>query len=150
MSAPNVNSYKRFQSSSFAPTAIAWGEDNRTCGFRVVGEHESLRVENRIPGADANPYLVYASMMMAGLYGMREKIDCGPAHIGNAYEDRALATIPETLHDAVEAFEHSPLAVAGLGAEVHAHLANFARQELLAFERETVTDWERVRYFERA
>ena len=150
MSAPNVNSYKRFQSSSFAPTAIAWGQDNRTCGFRVVGEHESLRVENRIPGADANPYLVYAAMMMAGLYGMREKIDCGPPHTGNAYEDRALATIPVTLHDAVEAFEHSPLAVAGLGADVHAHLANFARQELLAFERETVTDWERVRYFERA
>src|SRR3984957_11671606 len=150
MSAPNVNSYKRFQSSSFAPTVISWGQDNRTCGFRVVGEHESLRVENRIPGADANPYLVYAAMMMAGLYGMREKIDCGPPHTGNAYEDRALATIPVTLHDAVEAFEHSPLGVAGLGGDVHAHLANFARQELLAFERETVTDWERVRYFERA
>jgi glutamine synthetase len=150
MSAPNVNSYKRFQSASFAPTAIAWGEDNRTCGFRVVGEDESLRVENRIPGADANPYLVFASMIMAGLYGMREKIDCGPAHEGNAYEDRALATIPATLRDAIEVFERSPLAVTGLGAEVHAHLANFARQELMAFERETVTDWERVRYFERA
>lgn len=150
MSAPNVNSYKRFQASSFAPTAIAWGEDNRTCGFRVVGEHESLRVENRIPGADANPYLAFASMIMAGLYGMREKIDCGPAHEGNAYEDPALATIPVTLRDAVEVFEHSPLAVTGLGGEVHAHLTNFARQELTAFERETVTDWERVRYFERA
>ena len=115
-----------------------------------MGEHESLRVENRIPGADANPYLVFASMIMAGLYGMREKIDCGPAHQGNAYENRALATIPATLRDAIEVFEHSPLAVTGLGAEVHAHLANFARQELMAFERETVTDWERVRYFERA
>jgi glutamine synthetase len=150
LSAPNVNSYKRFQSASFAPIGIAWGEDNRTCGFRVVGDHESFRVENRIPGADANPYLVFASMIMAGLYGMREKTDCGPAHKGNAYEDSALATIPGTLRDALEAFESSSLAIAGLGAEVHAHLANFARQELVAFERETVTDWERVRYFERA
>jgi glutamine synthetase len=150
LSAPNVNSYKRFQSASFAPTAIAWGDDNRTCGFRVVGSRESLRVENRIPGADANPYLVFASMIMAGLYGMREKIDCGPAHLGNAYSDPALATIPGTLRDAIEEFEHSSLAVAGLGEQVHAHLANFARQELMAYERETVTDWERVRYFERA
>jgi glutamine synthetase len=150
LSAPNINSYKRFQSASFAPTAIAWGDDNRTCGFRVVGEHESLRVENRIPGADANPYLVFASMIMAGLYGMREKIDCGPAHLGSAYSDPALATIPGTLRDAIEEFEHSSLAVAGLGEQVHAHLANFARQELMAYERETVTDWERVRYFERA
>lgn len=149
MSAPNVNSYKRFQSASFAPTAIAWGEDKRTCGFRVVGEHESLRVENRVPGADANPYLVFASMIMAGLYGIREKIDCGPAHAGNAYEDGALATIPGSLREAIEAFENSPLAGAALGTGVHTHLANFARQELLAFERETVTDWERVRYFER-
>jgi glutamine synthetase len=149
MSAPNVNSYKRFQSASFAPTVIAWGEDNRTCGFRVVGEHESLRVENRIPGADANPYLVFAAMIMAGLYGIREKIDCGPAHAGNAYEDGALATIPGTLRDAVEVFEGSPLAGAALGPGVHTHLVNFARQELAAFERETVTDWERVRYFER-
>jgi len=150
LSAPNVNSYKRFQSASFAPTAIAWGVDNRTCGFRVVGEDESLRVENRIPGADANPYLVYASMIMAGLHGMREKMDCGPAHTGNAYEDGRLVTVPGTLRDALEAFEGSSLAVTALGAEVHAHLANFARQELMAFERETVTDWERVRYFERA
>jgi len=150
LSAPNVNSYKRFQSASFAPTGIAWGADNRTCGFRVVGDDESLRVENRIPGADANPYLVYASMIMAGLHGMREKMDCGPAHTGNAYEDGRLATVPGTLRDALEAFEGSSLAVTALGAEVHAHLANFARQELMAFERETVTDWERVRYFERA
>jgi glutamine synthetase len=134
-----------------APINLQWGYDNRSCGLRVpLSDGQNRRIENRIPGADANPYLVYASMIMAGLYGMREKMDCGPTHVGNAYEDPALATIPATLHDAVEAFEHSPLAVAGLGADVHAHLANFARQELLAFERETVTDWERVRYFERA
>lgn len=150
LSAPNVNSYKRFQPSSFAPTVIAWGEDNRTCGFRVVGDHESLRVENRIPGADANPYLVFASMIMAGLHGMREKMDCGPAHRGNAYEDGELPTVPGTLRDALAAFEDSSLAKTALGTGVHAHLANFARQELMAFERESVTDWERVRYFERA
>jgi glutamine synthetase len=146
---PTTNSYKRLRPESFAPTRAAWGWDNRTCAVRVTGHGPGLHLEIRIPGADANPYLVFAAMIMAGLYGIREKIDCGPAHAGNAYEDGALATIPGTLRDAVEVFEGSPLAGAALGPGVHTHLVNFARQELAAFERETVTDWERVRYFER-
>lgn len=150
MSAPNVNSYKRFLPDSFAPTAITWGVDNRTCGFRVVGEHDSLRVENRIPGADANPYLAFAATIAASLHGIREKIGCGDPYLGNAYEATDVARVPSSLHEAIDAFEASALARSALGDEVFEHLLNFARQEQLAFENETVTDWERIRYFERA
>lgn len=149
MSAPNVNSYKRFLPDSFAPTAITWGLDNRTCGFRVVGKRDSLRVENRIPGADANAYLAFAATIMASLHGIENKIDCGDPYIGNAYEATDVERVPNTLHEAVEEFERSSVGKAALGDEVFDHLINFARQEQLAFENEAVTDWERIRYFER-
>jgi glutamine synthetase len=147
--APNVNSYKRFQSESFAPTAVTWGRDNRTCGYRVVGEGESLRVENRMPGADVNPYLSAAATVVAGLDGIERQLDCGEPYEGNAYTDRELPTVPTTLRDGLELFARSRLAAAALGGAVHEHLVNFGRQELDAFQHECVTDWERIRYFER-
>ena len=147
--APNVNSYKRFQSASFAPTVVAWGRDNRTCGYRVVGEGESLRVENRMPGADVNPYLSCAATVIAGLDGIERQLDCGDPYEGDAYSDRALPTVPATLRDGLDLFAHSSVAAAALGDAVHEHLVNFGRQELEAFQHECVTDWERIRYFER-
>jgi len=147
--APNVNSYKRFQSASFAPTVVAWGHDNRTCGYRVVGEGESLRVENRMPGADVNPYLSAAATVIAGLDGVARQLDCGDPYEGNAYTDGGLPTVPATLRDGLDLFAGSPLAAAALGSAVHEHLINFGRQELEAFQHECVTDWERIRYFER-
>jgi len=147
--APNVNSYKRFQSASFAPTAVSWGRDNRTSGYRVVGEGESLRVENRMPGADVNPYLAGAATVIAGLDGIERQLDCGDPYDGDAYQATHLPTIPTTLRDGLALFADSPLAAAALGSAVHEHLVNFARQELEAFNHECVTDWERIRYFER-
>jgi glutamine synthetase len=147
--APNVNSYKRFQSASFAPTVVSWGRDNRTCGYRVVGEGESLRVENRMPGADVNPYLSCAATVIAGLDGIKQQLDCGDPCEGDAYSDRALLTVPTTLRDGLDLFAGSSLAAAALGDAVHEHLVNFGRQELEAFQHECVTDWERIRYFER-
>jgi glutamine synthetase len=147
--APNVNSYKRFQSASFAPTVVSWGRDNRTCGYRLVGEGDSLRVENRMPGADVNPYLSCAATVVAGLDGIERRLDCGDPYEGNAYTDRELSAVPTTLRDGLELFAHSSLAAAALGGAVHEHLVNFGRQELEAFEHECVTDWERIRYFER-
>ena len=147
--APNVNSYKRFQSASFAPTVVTWGRDNRTCGYRVVGEGESLRVENRMPGADVNPYLSCAATVIAGLDGIERQLDCGDPYEGDAYSDRDLAAVPATLRDGLELFAGSSLAASALGASVHEHLVNFGRQELDAFQHECVTDWERIRYFER-
>jgi glutamine synthetase len=147
--APNVNSYKRFQSVSFAPTVVSWGRDNRTSGYCVVGEGESLRVENRMPGADVNPYLACAATMIAGLDGIERQLDCGDPYDGDAYQAKDLPTIPTTLRDGLALFADSPLAAAALGGQVHEHLVNFARQELEAFDHECVTDWERIRYFER-
>lgn len=147
--APNVNSYKRFQSASFAPTVVAWGRDNRTCGYRLVGEGESLRVENRIPGADVNPYLSCAATVLAGLDGIERGLDCGEPYDGDAYSDGGLAAVPTTLRDGLDLFAGSSLAGAALGGAVHEHLVNFGRQELEAFQHECVTDWELIRYFER-
>lgn len=147
--APNVNSYKRFLSDSFAPTVVALGDDNRTCGFRLCGERESFRVENRIPGADTNPYLAFAAQIASGLHGIREKLPAPALHHGNAYADDTLPRIPTSLHEAIDALAGSKVAPAAFGEEVAAHLLNFARQEQLAFESGTVTDWELVRYFER-
>jgi glutamine synthetase len=147
--APNVNSYKRFQSASFAPTVVAWGRDNRTCGYRLVGEGESLRVENRIPGADVNPYLSCAATVMAGLDGIECRLDCGEPYDGDAYSGSTLAAVPTTLRDGLDLFADSSLADAALGSAVHEHLVNFGRQELEAFQHECVTDWELIRYFER-
>jgi glutamine synthetase len=146
--APNINSYKRFAEGSFAPTAVAWGLDNRTCALRVVGHGpSSLRVENRVPGGDVNPYLALAASIAAGLYGIENELSLEPEFPGNAYASDK-PRVPATLRDAAELFEKSSLARAALGDEVVDHYANMARVELAAFD-SAVTDWERVRGFER-
>jgi glutamine synthetase len=146
--APNVNSYKRFAEGSFAPTAVAWGHDNRTCAMRVVGHGPALRVENRMPGADVNPYLALAAMIAAGLDGIDRELELPPPVEGNAYSDAALDHVPSTLRDARDLFASSSLAREAFGQEVVDHYLNNARVELAAFEA-AVTDWERVRGFER-
>lgn len=146
--APNVNSYKRYMPDSWAPTAIAWGDDNRTCGLRIVGHGAHRRVESRIPGADVNPYLAYAGIIAAGLHGIENELDPGEAFVGNAYESTDVERIPATLVEAIELFEASEVARSAFGPDVHHHLLNTARQEWLAFNR-TVTDWELLRGFER-
>lgn len=145
--APNINSYKRFQPDTFAPTAIAWGEDNRTCAIRVVGHGPSLRLENRVPGGDVNPYLAIAGMLAAGLHGVREKLPLEPALEGNAYTADRLR-VPTTLREARDLFASSALARKAFGDEVVEHYVNAADVELRAYEK-AVTDWERVRCFER-
>jgi glutamine synthetase len=145
--APNVNSYKRYVPGSFAPTAVRWGRDNRTCALRVIGEGPSLRVENRVPGADVNPYLALAAMIAAGLHGIDEGLELEPAFEGNAYLDDG-PKVPHTLRDARDLFAGSAVARAAFGDEVCDHYLNAARVELAAFDA-AVTDWERVRGFER-
>jgi glutamine synthetase len=145
--APNINSYKRYVAGSFAPTAIAWGRDNRTCAFRLVGRGPSLRLENRVPGGDVNPYLAVAGMVAAGLDGIERKLDLEPAFGGNAYDSDA-ERVPDTLAGALALWEGSDWVRATFGEEVQAHYANMARIEIDAFAR-SVTDWERYRNFER-
>jgi glutamine synthetase len=115
----------------------------------VVGAGESLRIENRMPGADVNPYLSAAATVMAGLDGISRQLDPGEPFDGDAYSDGDLALVPTTLRDGLDLFEGSSLASEQLGAAVHEHLVHFGRQELEAFQHECVTDWERIRYFER-
>jgi glutamine synthetase len=146
--APTINSYKRYQPGSWAPTRMAWAWDNRTVGFRVVGEGNGFRVENRMPGADANPYLAFAAMLAAGLAGIEENLECGEQYAGNAYVDPALARLPATLHDATNSFTASALAREAFGADVVDFYTHHARLENEAFNN-AVTDWEKVRYFER-
>jgi glutamine synthetase len=146
--APNVNSYKRYRAGSFAPTVVAWSWDNRTAGFRIVGSGSSLRVECRIPGADANPYLVYAALLAAGLDGIERGLDPGPACPGNVYDVQGLPRVPETLRDAIDALDGSTFARGAFGDDVVDHLLHFARTEQAAFDG-VVTDWERARFFER-
>ncbi|MAE93335.1 MAG: glutamine synthetase [Deltaproteobacteria bacterium] len=146
--APTVNAYKRFQPGTFAPTGIAWSWDNRTAGFRVVGHGSSLRIECRIPGADANPYLVYAALVAAGLDGIEKGLDPGPVFQGNVYEAVGLPQVPASLGEAIELLSESRFARRVFGADVVAHLLHFARTEHAAFGA-AVTDWERQRYFER-
>jgi glutamine synthetase len=148
MFAPSVNSYKRFRAGSFAPTGIAWAYDNRTAGFRIVGRGPSLRVECRIPGADANPYLAFAATLAAGLDGLAKHIEPAPMFRGDVYAARDLPTVPKTLPEAVAEFESSALFQDAFGAEVVEHLVHFARTEQRKFD-EAVTSWERRRYFER-
>jgi glutamine synthetase len=145
--APNVNSYKRFAEGSFAPTAVAWGRDNRTCSLRVVGHGASERIELRLPGADVNPYLSLAAMIAAGLHGVDEGLALEPAFEGNAYTSDK-PRVPATLRDARDLFGASPIARAAFGDEVVEHYLNAARVELDQFDA-AVTDWERVRGFER-
>lgn len=145
--APNINSYKRFVVGSFAPTALLWGVDNRTCSFRVVGHGPSIRVECRIPGGDVNPYLAISALVAAGLRGVDESLPLPPAFGGNAYEAPA-SRVPTTLHEATDLFEHSDVARSAFGDEVVDHYVNAARIEIGAFDA-AVTDWERYRGFER-
>jgi glutamine synthetase len=145
--APNVNSYKRFAAGSWAPTTLAWGRDNRTCGFRVVGHGAGLRVETRIPGGDVNPYLAFAALIASGLHGIEQGLELGPALEGNAYvsdEQR----FPSTLREAISALEQGTLARAALGDDVVDHYLNYGRTEQALFDR-VVTCYERERFFER-
>jgi len=146
--APYVNSYKRYQPGSWAPTAVAWGHDNRTTGFRRVGHGAGHRVECRIPGADANTYVAFAALIAAGLHGIEQRIEPGPPFAGNGYTASDVPRIPSTLVEAIDLFEGSALARRALGDDVHHHLLNTAKQEWTAFNR-CVTDWERRRNFER-
>lgn len=145
--APNINSYKRFVPGSFAPTAAAWGYDNRTCALRVVGHGRSMRFENRLPGGDVNPHLAVAGLVAAGLHGIEQKLELPDECTGNAYTGD-YAHVPTTLREAAELWENSPIAKAAFGDEVVAHYSNMARVELAAFD-SAVTDWELRRSFER-
>jgi glutamine synthetase len=145
--APNINSYKRYQPGSFAPTAVAWGFDNRTCSLRVVGHDSALRFENRLPGGDVNPYLAVAAMIAAGLHGVDNELELEAAFEGNAYESDA-PRVPTTLREAAELLATSEIATAAFGENVVAHYGNTARVELAAFDA-AVTDWELIRGFER-
>jgi glutamine synthetase len=145
--APTVNSYKRYAAGSWAPTTLAWGNDNRTCGFRVVGHGKARRVETRIPGGDVNPYLAFAALIAAGLHGIEQGLEAPPPLQGNAYESDA-ERFPSTLREAIAALETGTMARAAFGDQAVDHYLNYARTEQGLFDR-FVTDWERRRYFER-
>jgi glutamine synthetase len=145
--APNINSYKRYVPGSFAPTAVRWGVDNRTCALRLVGHGHSLRGENRTPGGDVNPYLAVAAMIAGGLHGIDNELPLEPVCEGNAYLDMS-KRVPHTLRDALELWEQSEIVSQSFGTEVQEHYANYARVELAAFDA-AVTDWELRRCFER-
>jgi glutamine synthetase len=149
MYAPFVNSYKRYQLGSWAPTAIVWSRDNRTCGFRTVGEHAGFRVESRIPGGDANPYLAFAATIAGGMWGIRNRIEPPEMFVGNAYEAKDVPRVPSSLHEAIEVFRASTVAREAFGDFVFEHLLNTAVQEQSIFDNLCVTDWELQRYFER-
>ena len=146
--APNINSYKRYASESWAPTTLAWGRDNRTCGFRLVGHGNGLRVESRIPGADTNPYLAFAAMIAAGLHGLDNELEAPPLFEGNAYADPDLPRVPSTLREAIDELERSKVAREALGDDVVDHYLNYVRTEQRLFD-EAVTCYERERLFER-
>ena len=145
--APSVNSYKRYQASSFAPTGLAWAYDNRTAGFRIVGLGDSLRIECRIPGADANPYLAFAATLAAGLDGIERQIEPPPASDGNVYAADE-SRVPASLAEAIQEFEGSEFVRRAFGDEVVEHYSHFARTEQQRFD-QVVTSWERARFFER-
>ncbi|MEU6077388.1 glutamine synthetase family protein [Micromonospora sp. NPDC047074] len=146
--APNINSYKRYQPGSFAPTALRWGTDNRTCALRLVGHGQGMRVENRVPGADVNPYLAIAALVAGAVHGIERELELGGECTGNAYDDPTAERVPGTLRDALALWEGSAVAAEAFGAEVTAHYANQARIELTAYDA-AVTDWELHRGFER-
>ncbi|HEY2543841.1 MAG TPA: glutamine synthetase family protein [Gaiellaceae bacterium] len=145
--APTINSYKRFAAGSWAPTTLAWGYDNRTCGFRIVGHGSALRAESRIPGADANPYLAFSALLAAGLWGIEQQLELGPALEGNAYISDA-ERFPHAMREAIARLEQSTVARQLLGDEVIDHYLNYARTEQELFDK-TVTGYERERMFER-
>ncbi len=146
--APNINSYKRFQAATFAPTHIVWGIDNRTTAFRIAGHGDSLRIEFRMPGADANPYLCIAAALAAGLRGIKEELKPPSSFVGDAYADKELPLVPKSLREANRLFAQSELAREALGEDVFAHYLHFFKSEQAYFDR-AVTTWERARYFER-
>lgn len=146
--APNVNSYKRYQPGSFAPTALRWGTDNRTCALRLVGHGQGMRVENRVPGADVNPYLAIAALVAGAVHGIEHELELPAECTGNAYDDPAAERVPGTLRDALDLWQGSTIAPEAFGDEVVAHYANNAKVELSAFDA-AVTDWELIRGFER-
>ena len=146
--APTVNSYKRYEDLSWAPTRLAWSKDNRTAGFRVVGHGESLRIECRIPGADCNPYLAFAAMLASGLDGLAHQTEPPPIFEGDVYAAKHLPRVPYSLAEAIDTFKASPFVAQAFGPEVAAHYSHFFETERDAFHR-AVTDWERRRYFER-
>ena len=146
--APTINAYKRYQAGSFAPTRIACGWDNRTCGFRLCGAGSGFRVENRVPGADANPYLAFAATIAAGLHGVDGKLKPPRLYHGNAYEDPKLAQVPKTLREAIGELERSRVAREAFGDTVVEHYLRHGRLEQQAFD-QSVTDWELMRLFER-
>jgi glutamine synthetase len=146
--APSINSYKRYAAESWAPTSVSWGRDNRTCGFRIVGHGQSRRVECRIPGADANPYLAFAALLAAGLDGIENSTDPGPELVGNAYEAGEAEAFPSALREAVDLWEKSDFAKEAFGESVHKHYLNYGRLEQDLFDK-VVTDYERRRMFER-
>ena len=145
--APNINSYKRYVPGSFAPTAIRWGRDNRTCAFRLVGHGKSLRLENRIPGGDVNPYLAVAGIMAAGLDGIKKKMKLEPIFEGNAYVSDS-PRVPSSMVEARNLWAESSFVREVFGKEVQDHYTNFADVEIAAFGK-AVTDWELFRNFER-
>jgi glutamine synthetase len=146
--APSINSYKRYVANSWAPTSLAWGHDNRSCGFRVVGHGASQRIETRIPGGDVNPYLSFAALIAAGLRGIEEQLELPPAHEGSAYEDADVERFPNALRDAVAALDGSAMAREALGDDVVDHYVHYGRTEQRLFD-EVVTCYERERMFER-
>jgi glutamine synthetase len=145
--APNINSYKRYAAASWAPTTLAWGHDNRTCGFRIVGHGQHLRTESRIPGADVNPYLAIAALIAAGLHGIEQKLELGPAFKGNAYESD-VKRFPHSLRDAIAALEKGKMVRNAFGDDVVDHYLNYARTEQEQFDK-VVTGYERERLYER-
>jgi glutamine synthetase len=146
--APNVNSYKRYAEGTFAPTAVAWARDNRTCSLRVVGEGPSLRFENRAGGSDLNPYLALSAIIAAGLHGVEQGLELEEPYAGNAYLAHDKPRLPATLRDARDLFAASAVARQAFGDDVVDHYVHAADVELSAFE-SAVTDWERFRGFER-
>jgi len=145
--APNINSYKRFVKGSFAPTAVAWGLDNRTCSVRLVGHGQSARMENRLPGGDVNPYLALTAMLAGGLYGIEHELELEPVTTGSGYTSGA-PTVPTTMHEARDLFANSAIAKEVFGEDVVKHYVNYADVEIAAFD-SAITDWELRRGFER-
>jgi len=146
--APTVNSYKRFQEASWAPTKIAWSYDNRTAGFRIVGSDSSLRIECRIPGADVNPYVAYAAALAAGIDGLEHATEPPEMFTGDVYAAQDLPAVPGTLAQAIPAFHESPFVREAFTDEVQQHYARFYEVEAASYDA-AVTDWERARYFDR-
>lgn len=146
--APTINSYKRYQEASWAPTNIAWSYDNRTAGFRVVGTGPSLRIECRIPGADVNPYLAYAGSLAAGIDGLEQATQPPEIFTGDVYAAQNLERVPGTLAAALPAFAESEFVANALSEDVQEHYRHFYALEVAAYDT-AVTDWEHTRYFDR-